>query len=167
MSNKDAEIDELHKSYVKGKELLSTITQWQLRELLEYWLEKHPKNRLPKRADFDPIDIPKTLPYIVMMNVERNPFRLKFRLVGTVITNAFNRELTGLYFDESFDNYLEAEGYTQRKEVAEDGEPKYFFGKGKLKYDLDFTSIEWVLLPYAEDGENVDLIIAALSYGGE
>ncbi len=157
----------VHASYTKGKELLSSITQWQVKELLEYWLRIHPRNKMPCRADFDPIDIPRILPHIVLMNVEPEPFRLKFRLVGTVVTNAFNRELTGLYFDEAFENYPEAEGYTQRKEVFEEAIPKYFFGKGRLKYDLDFTSIEWVLLPFAEDGENVDLIVAALSYGGE
>ena len=157
----------LHISYVKGMELLASIDQWQVKELLEYWLKIHPKDKLPCRADFDPIDVPRILPHIVMTDIERDPVRIRFRLVGTIITTAFNRELTGLYFDEAFENYAEAEGYTQRTELAMDAVPKHFFGKGKLKYDLDFTSIEWVLLPFAENGKDVDLVIAALSYGGE
>lgn len=157
----------VHSSYSKGLELQQATSQWQVRGILDYWLSIHPKDRLPSRADLDPISIPKLLPYVVMTDVEYDPFRLRFRLLGTVISNAFTKNLTGLYFDEAFENFRDSEGYQQRKIVSDTKEPVHFFGKGKLRYNLDFTSIEWVLLPLSDDGENVSIILSTISYGGE
>ncbi len=167
LTGDNREPHEYHQSYVKGLELQKSISQWQVRGILDYWLSIHPKDRLPSRKDFDPIAIPKLLPYVVMTDVEHDPFRLKFRLLGTVISNAFTKNLTGAYFDEAFENFQESEGYQQRKIVAETKEPIHFLGRGKLRYNLDFTSIEWVLLPFADDGENVNIILSTISYGGQ
>ena len=167
MTGDNRDTSNIHSSYLKGIELRDATDQWQVRGILDYWLSIHPKDRLPSRQDMDPISIPKLLPYIVMTDVESDPFRLKFRLLGTVISNAFAKNLTGLYFEEAFENYQDSEGYQQRKLVAETKEPLHFFGKGKLRYNLDFTSIEWVLLPLSDDGENVDIILSTISYGGE
>nr|WP_277348896.1 PAS domain-containing protein [Sneathiella limimaris] len=135
--------------------------------MIDYWVKIHPGDHLPSRKEFDPMDIPRLLPHISMMDVERDPFRLKIRLLGTAINNAFERDFTGKYFDEVFPDYENSVGYHQRKEVAETGMPKHFFGQGKLRYNLDFKSVEWILLPLASDGETVDLILSAISYGGE
>ncbi len=157
----------VHESLLKGEALLDTITQWQLKDLLAYWLKIHPKDKIPSRQIFDPMSIPKVLPYITMTDVERDPFRLKFRLLGTAVNNAFGREFTGKYFDEEFPNYATSVGYLQRKNVAETGLPEHYVGQGKLRYNLDFKSVEWVLLPLASDGHTPDVIISAISYGGE
>lgn len=154
-------------SFAQGKELLETVTQWQLKQLLQNWLQIHPLTKLPSRSDFDPSKLVDVLPYIAMMDVERNPFRLKFRLIGTAVNEAFGRNFTGKYFDEEFGDYQSSVGYQQRKAVAETGLPMHYFGKGKLKYNLDFTTVEWVLLPMASDGKNVDIIISAISYGDD
>lgn len=155
-----------HQSYVEGKRLQEQIEQWQVKLVLNYWLDVHPVTHLPGRRDIDPVRIPKALPYISMTDVETNPFRLRFRLIGTAINNAFGRDFTGEYFDEAFPDYENALGYQQRKEVFETGLPIHYVGQGKLKYNLDYASIEWILLPLATDGENVDIVFAALSYGG-
>ncbi|WP_025898359.1 PAS domain-containing protein [Sneathiella glossodoripedis] len=157
----------VHESYLKAKSLLETVTQWQLKGLLEYWLEIHPKTHLPARNDLDPIHIPKLLPYVTMTDVERNPFRLRMRLVGTAVNSAFGKDFTRKYFDEVFPNYETAQGYKQRREVADTGLPAHYFGQGALRYNLDFKSVEWVLLPFASDGETVDIIISTISYGRE
>jgi len=156
-----------HTSLAEGRSLLEKITQWQLRELLSYWIDIHPEDGLPARSLIDPMRMPKVLPNITMMDVERDPFRLKFRLLGTAVTHAFGRDFTGKYFDEVFEEYEKSLGYQQRKYVTDTGLPIHFSGNGKLKYNLDYASVEWVLLPLASDGKNVDIIISAISYGGE
>jgi hypothetical protein len=156
-----------HLSYSVARELLTEISTRHLRELLSYWLEIHPKSHMPARASFDPARIVQTLPNIVMIDVERDPIRFKFRLVGTGVNNVFGRDFTGGYFDEEFENYEESIGYNQRIELVDERIPKYYFGKGKLKYSLDYKSLEWIHLPFSSDGKNVDIIISALSYGDD
>ncbi len=166
MPNEQAEIAGMAlASFTQGQKILDTITQWQLRQLLQYWLQIHPKAKLPSRKDFDPSSLVEALPYIAMMDVEKNPFRLKFRLIGTAVTRAFGRDFTGKYFDEEFEDYQSSVGYQQRKTVSETGMPMHYFGKGNLKYNLDFTTVEWILLPLASDGKSVDIVISAISYG--
>lgn len=168
MPNDQAKITETAQaSFIQGKELLETVTQWQLKQLLQYWLQIHLGTKLPSRKDLDPSNLVEALPFIAMMDVEQNPFRLKFRLIGTAVNRAFGRDFTGKYFDEEFEDYQTSVGYQQRKTVAETGLPLHYFGKGKLKYNLDFTTVEWILLPLASNGKDVDIIISAISYGDE
>lgn len=158
---------DVHKSYKEGTLLREEISQWQLKGLLDYWLEVHPKNGFPSRTDIDPIRMPRILPFITMTNVERDPFRLRFRLVGTAVNAAFGEEFTGKYFDDVFPNFSSSVGYLQRKQVVDEGIPIHYRGQGTLRYNLEFKSVEWILLPLASDGKNVDIIISAISYGGE
>lgn len=145
--------------------MLEVTDQWQLRELLEYWLAIHPQTHMPGRQHFDPLGIPRTLPYITLLDVERDPFRLRFRVLGTAVNSAFGRDFTGKYFDEEFPEFETTKGYQQRKEVADTGIPMHFSGKGKLRYNLDFKSVEWIVLPLAKDGNTVDMVLSAISYG--
>ncbi len=156
-----------HPSFEKAQALLKETDQWQLKVLLEYWLSIHPQTHLPGRQHFDPLNIPKILPYITLLDVEWDPFRLRFRVLGTAVNHAFGRDFTGKYFDEEFPDYEIAVGYKQRFEVAKTGMPMHYSGRGTLRYDLDFKTIEWVLLPMARDGETVDMILSVISYGSE
>ncbi|MBM3571189.1 MAG: PAS domain-containing protein [Alphaproteobacteria bacterium] len=69
--------------------------------LFGYWHSKRRGRRMPDRADIDPLDIPKILPNIVL--VESMPERLdcfRYRLIGAEIVRAFGRDLTGQTTDE-------------------------------------------------------------------
>ncbi len=71
-----------------------------LRALYEYWSSKCGQNRLPTRADLDPADIPRLLPYIYIVDVERDPVRFRFRLVGSRVRDWFGHDATGHYVDD-------------------------------------------------------------------
>lgn len=49
----------------------------------EYWLSIKGDKDLPLRDDFNPMKIPKTLPYIIMEEVFMDPVRFKIRLIGS------------------------------------------------------------------------------------
>src|SRR5260370_24175935 len=72
-----------------------------LKRLYDYWLSIHPHAGLPGRQHFDPTAIPDLLPYIFMVDIERNPLRFKYRLVGTEYVRMIGRDLTGRYLDEA------------------------------------------------------------------
>ena len=63
------------------------------KELFEYWDLVRPINRLPSRRHFDPVDIPALLPYLILLDVYRDPLRFTFRLIGTQVCRIRKRRL--------------------------------------------------------------------------
>ncbi len=75
------------------------------RQLFDYWEARCIGGALPKRADIDPIDFPRLLPSISLLEVENAgqrhaEHRVKVRLAGTRLRDMYGRETTGLYLDE-------------------------------------------------------------------
>jgi hypothetical protein len=62
-------------------------------DLYRYWLAKRAGCRMPARRDLDPCDIPKLLPYVMI--VEKVDDRFRWRLVGTAVAQEAGRDLTG------------------------------------------------------------------------
>lgn len=57
-----------------------------LRAFYTYWQSKQADQRPPRRADIDPIDIPKLLPNVLLIDVVGTPaYDFHYRLLGTAI----------------------------------------------------------------------------------
>ena len=54
----------------------------------------------PARDQFDPRAIKPLLPYVMLAELENQPFRVKYRLTGTAVDAATGLCLTGRYLDE-------------------------------------------------------------------
>jgi hypothetical protein len=132
-----------------------------LRHLHDYWLSIHPGSGLPGRQHLDPCDIPGLLPYVFLVNVERDPLRFKYRLVGTDYVRMMGSDLTGRYLDEvhpSFPGPIRE----QYVELAEYGRPAYRKGHVmRAAMQRDFV-IERLALPLARNGIDVDMILGAI-----
>lgn len=93
------------------------IASLALRDLHAYWLGKWRGTSMPRRADIEPLEIPTLLPMVYLVDIDREPLRFRFRLVGTRVVAWFGRDLTGDYLSE---------GATPRyREVLESGQPAY------------------------------------------
>ena len=78
---------------------LTPITDARLQDALDYWRLKSAGRSMPRRADIDPLDIPKLLPHVMV--VEALPSgRYRYRLIGTENTDAQGVHATGRYLDE-------------------------------------------------------------------
>lgn len=55
---------------------------------------------MPSRGDINPRDIPRLLPFVSLIEVEREPVRYRVRLAGTRLFDFYNGEITGKYVDE-------------------------------------------------------------------
>ena len=73
------------------------ITDARLQEALDYWLRKSAGKAMRRRADIDPIDIPKLLPDVMLVEVLPSG---RYRLIGTENTDARGVRATGRYLDE-------------------------------------------------------------------
>jgi hypothetical protein len=62
--------------------------------LHEYWLRKRGSRLLPAWSDIHPAEIPRLLPNLIVAGVEYDPFRIRYRLAGTLIVE-FRGEITG------------------------------------------------------------------------
>lgn len=136
--------------------------------------EIHPPDRLPARADFDPIRIPHLLGHLALAQVERGPDGMRFliRVAGEVVLRAAPVPLMNRYIDTSV-NLVETPGdesqariVTVRQKVAEDGVTAYFHGRIDAPFRFNFAAVEYAHCPLADDGVKVDRILSAFYYHG-
>lgn len=138
--------------------------RWQPRttRLYHYWLSIHPAGGgLPGRQHFDPVAVPDLLPGLWLLDVQHQPFRLRYRLVGTGIVEAIGREVTGQWLDEAHPHIDGNREFIERYEQAVTTRtPSWRKGKPRLWAHKDYRTIENLLLPFARDGSVVDMLAA-------
>src|SRR5260221_4000565 len=83
-------------------------------ELYRYWLAIHPaRGLIPGRQHFDPVDVPRLLPLLWLIEFQRHPLRFKYRLVGTEHVQALGRDPTSQWLDEVHVRFTTSSGYRQ------------------------------------------------------
>jgi hypothetical protein len=78
----------------------SEVTSRRVKDLHRYWQSKCGAGTLPPRAAIDPTEIPRLLPYLVITEIETEPMRVRYRLVGTQAVEATGWDFTNRYLDE-------------------------------------------------------------------
>lgn len=129
--------------------------------LLNYWTGKCGSRRMPGRRDIDPIEMRKLLPNILLVDIEADTGRLKFRLVGTRITEMYGGDYTGQYLDETWFGRLREQIVEAYIAVARSGDPNHSLVRFTNCDGLEFD-MERVILPLSSDGVHVDKLIALL-----
>jgi len=132
-----------------------------LRKMLAYWRSIHPPVGLPGRRHLDALAIPKELlPGVWLLDVQREPFRLRYRLVGTEIIQAIGREVTGQWLDEAHPHITDdADFFARYRRSIETGEPSQRRGRARLWINRDYREVENIILPLASDGRTVDMLL--------
>lgn len=123
------------------------------------WLQLRNDGLLPGRADFDPTTVPALLPNIWLIDVQVEPLRFRYRLIGTAVAFALGHELRGRWLDEysaDFENSVFAKNL---KEVVFDGKPRHYRGPSSIRYARDVAEVECIMLPLASDGRKVDMLL--------
>src|SRR5258708_36533592 len=70
-----------------------------LQEAYGYWLQMCAGRALPSRRDLDPVDIPKLLPHVLLVEVHDGG-RYRYRLIGTENVREHGMDATGRYLDD-------------------------------------------------------------------
>lgn len=153
-----------HPSIQRAEELLLEARTEGIREALRNWVAIHPGTCLPGRQHFDPINVPRLLKNIVLTEVERDPYRFKVRVLGTVVADIFGRDFTGKYMDEVFQEHGASLSHKLRVEAVETGLPCLRpTGPGTFT-GLNIAPLEGVHLPLAADGVTVDHLLSIFVY---
>ena len=114
---------------------------------------------VPGRKQFSPTAIPRLLRSIWLADVQRDPLRFKYRLVGTDHVEAAKSDPTGRWYDEVHPRFAQSSAYPQFIAVAENAEIAFYRGAPVYVIDAKFKIIERLILPMATDGRNVDMLL--------
>lgn len=123
-----------------------------------YWRSIHPAAGLPGRQHLDPLDIPSLLPGIWLLDIQREPFRLRYRLAGTETVEAIGSEVTGRWMDEVNPRPLLDDSYLDRyRVIVAQHLPSWRRGP-PLLMSKRVRTIENLVVPLAADGVTVDML---------
>ena len=128
-------------------------------DLYRYWLAKRADRRMPARRDLDPCDIPKLLPYVMI--VEKVDDRFRWRLVGTAVAQEAGRDLTGSIvglYDSTPEAAAAARAIYER--VFTTAHPIFVTGEFKVKSGA-IHNISALVLPLSDDGTTVNMAVLA------
>jgi hypothetical protein len=133
------------------------VTQGQ-RELFDYWQRSAGRRPMPARSDLDPLEVPRLLPNIGLIDIRGGVGEASFRLAGTRLHEIYGQEITGKRVDDVFAG--DAAEYWRRihARVVDEGRPLHGVVRGPVP-GRDHIILFWLRLPLSEDGGRVDRIL--------
>jgi hypothetical protein len=123
--------------------------------LHEYWQRKRGVRSMPARADIEPSEIKPLLPYVIIADVFADPVRVRYRLAGTAVSDAFGCNIAGRWLDEldvngGVDFWIEQYGRMIASRVP-------IFGRAcGTASGVELFRADWALFPLSRDGLRVD-----------
>ena len=79
---------------------VTELTSTKIAALARYWDMKRGKRAMPLWSDIDPAEIKPLLPHLLVSRYERDPFRVRYVIVGTWLAQFSGGDFTGRYLDE-------------------------------------------------------------------
>lgn len=128
-----------------------------------YWQSKRNDDRLPARADIDPLDIPALLPQVILLDVRRAPWDFRFRLIGTNVVHHLANDWTGSWMSEIEHMASPSRIFDSCVEVASSGRPL----RSETPYvgpHRHYVRAEDVILPLAADGSSPDMLLVFVEH---
>ncbi|MBI3453640.1 MAG: PAS domain-containing protein [Rhodospirillales bacterium] len=139
-------------------EFVKRVDNKKLKWLYGYWTGKRKTDRLPGRADIDPLEMGDLLPHLILAEVVPPDRRIRFRLVGTEMVINWGEDFTGRYIDDIMSGDYRAYiagmfADAIRTRAAVYSESLFRWDQGR------FRGAKRLYLPLASDGINVDMVL--------
>lgn len=136
-----------------------------VRQLYEWWLSKRGQRRLPSRADLDPAKLKALLPYILIADFTVDPFRVCYRLAGTMVVELSGCQFAGRYLDELVPPDSEERWEDHYRRVYESALPVFGETTVPLISGGGLFTYEFGIFPLSMNGEDVRQFLAIEDYG--
>ena len=133
----------------------SEITSRLIAELERHWDSLRGDRPMPRRDEIDPVDLSRWLPYISIMELHYDPFRVRYRVVGTEVARISGEDFSNRWLDETGwpPQSIELNRLLYVK-VADSCAPLY--GLSTIPFGgREDCVFEWMLLPLSHDGRIV------------
>ena len=141
----------------------ATLKAPRLKEAFAHWESLRRGRAMPSRRDLDPVDIPRLLPYLMLVDVEPEPLDFRYRLIGTEARSILARDYTGLRFSA-----LPGKG---RGSIVWDNCEQVVVTRSPVSRSAPYVGPETylrdcenLLLPLSEDGCEVNMIVKFISF---
>tara|TARA_E500000305_G_scaffold106499_1_gene105217 strand:- start:232 stop:777 length:546 start_codon:yes stop_codon:yes gene_type:complete len=138
--------------------------------LFKYWTSKRGDAETPLRSTIDPVEMPRLLPMISLLEVESpQPVRFRVRLFGTSVADIVGEDRTGRYLDD-FGKDL---GTNVRKEIIgrwqqtcqavyDEGRPLFVSGLRRTP-QKEHQTVHAAALPLTKGSGSVDYVLGLLT----
>ncbi len=138
---------------------------WKIAAMWDYWCGRWTAlGRMPRRSDIDPIDIPRLLPNIWIVDHEADG-RFRYRLVGTAVTRAWESDVTGKYLDDEIPNLAQSVVGRALRAVVDGRRPEWRRGEPSwTPAPQDVVGIERLALPLADGNGGVAMVLCLSVY---
>ena len=134
-----------------------------VRFMYDWWLRKCGGD-IPDRSALDPADLKPLLPNILLSDVEHDPFRIRYRLVGTRAQEATGFNIVGRYLDELLPTDPD-EPWMHDYEIAYRTR-RPVLGISSVRTTIgELFTYEYGLFPLRNGGTSIDQFVAVEDYG--
>ena len=138
-----------------------------LQQVYDHWDGLRGGRSTPARADFDPMDIPRALPNIVLIEVRREPLDFLYKVVGSVIVDHSAKPFTGQWMSDIPERRKPSAPWRNCEKVVETGEPS----RSTIPYvgpHQEFLETSQITLPLSstDDDKDVTHLLLAIDYLG-
>lgn len=128
-----------------------------------WWCGKGGPSVVPDRSAVDPIELKALLPSILIAEAEHDPFRVRYRLQGTKVTEITGIDITGHYLDELLS--VEPDQPWQEHYLAVYRSRRPLFGVTTVPRSAGGTvDYEFGIFPLRRGGDSVEQFIALEDY---
>ena len=135
------------------------LTSDDLIQIFDYWYARRGTRAMPARKDIDPLDLRRHLPRLMLMEVLDDPFRLRYRLVGTDVVAATGEDRTGRTSDTVAFFGNNPEVMNNYQSVVRDRAPKLIREPFRNFRNNTTYQTDTLMLPLSADGERVDIVL--------
>jgi hypothetical protein len=133
----------------------SEIKSAMIAAVRDKWNAIRGARRFPSRRDIDPLEFKEWLPYLSLVDLHDDPFRVYFRLVGTEVARFTEEDFSNKWLHETdWDPPAVEVNCALYRRLWEDQKPTY--GLSLVDWDRRQKYVfEWALFPLSEDGKTV------------
>ncbi len=137
-----------------------------LRAVFAYWDSKRRGREMPSRIDFDPAELTAFLPQLMLLDVETEPLRFRYRLIGTEVTQERSglekRDPTGCYVDEVTHHQGTSTLLDHYRRVVAERKPSLVHGTYTKEFDRPWVRFTRLAMPLSADGETINMLVVML-----
>jgi hypothetical protein len=129
----------------------------------DYWQTKRGRRAMPGRQDIDPTEIPRLLPNLQITELADNGSRIRYRLAGTAIVDAYGAELRGKYIDEVFAAERLHSIEENYRVICREKRPLLVCNRYLSALDTELVCAR-LIMPLSDDDVTIHQFITAISF---
>ena len=139
------------------------IASQKIQELYTHWRSLQTDDVAPLWSGFDVLDVFSIMPNTMMVDLEEDPFRVKYRFVGTQVVRYTGFEFTGKYLDEIVLDDHSAPFHEAYKRAATEQRPILEWCDWSLE-DGIVTSYDFAIFPFIGPSGAADIAVSIECY---